>query len=387
MCGIAGFNWEDKGLVKRMTSVLAHRGPDDSGFFVDNGVSLGQRRLSILDLSEKGKQPMFYSKKVGSCNDVFNKRFFNNACVGVVFNGEIYNFKEIRKELRDKGYSFSTETDTEVILASYLEWSFDCVNRFNGMWAFCIWDKQNKMAFLARDRLGLDSKGQCHRGRERADGVLQEGPLHLGHTLGSHAERKAVTQGEASQGRFAVASPGSRAGRRCFRGGGQAVRTGKVGTRKDHSRARGPAQVLQRNNGGRPREIRRFQLSAAVGGQVGAEERRGPEGAPGTQGPQRGQEDARGHKADNQSAQGRCRGELGAGRDAQAERSQGRGVGTGGPGHGAQAEARRDGEGDTATVQDKEERHRGGERRREDRQDADRDPRDGRGAGGDLRVA
>jgi len=154
MCGIAGFNWEDKGLVKRMTSVLAHRGPDDSGFFVDNGVSLGQRRLSILDLSEKGKQPMFYSKKVGSCNDVFNKRFLSSARVGVVFNGEIYNFKEIRKELRDKGYSFSTETDTEVILASYLEWGFDCVNRFNGMWAFCIWDKEKNIFFLSRDRLG-----------------------------------------------------------------------------------------------------------------------------------------------------------------------------------------------------------------------------------------
>ena len=124
MCGIAGFNWPDNVLIEHMTQVMRHRGPDDQGVYLDDNVSLGHRRLSILDLSEKGHQPM-----IG----------FNFV---IVFNGEIYNFKEIREELKAKGYKFCSDTDTEVILASYHQWGADCVNKFNGMWAFCIYDKQ-----------------------------------------------------------------------------------------------------------------------------------------------------------------------------------------------------------------------------------------------------
>ena len=125
MCGINGFNFVGKKILKEMNDCLRHRGPDSEGSFFGGGVSLGHRRLSILDLSEKGNQPMVYK----------------NGKVVIVFNGEIYNFLEIRKELVFKGYEFKSNSDTEVVLVSYLEWGFDCVKRFNGMWAFCIYDK------------------------------------------------------------------------------------------------------------------------------------------------------------------------------------------------------------------------------------------------------
>jgi len=136
MCGIAGFNWPDKELIKKMTDRISHRGPDGEGFFIDN-ISLGHRRLSILDLSEKGSQPMKFDDLV------------------ITFNGEIYNYKEIRQELIQIGHSFVSDTDTEVIIHAYQQWGKDLVGRLNGMWAFCIYDKSRDIFFLSRDRFGI----------------------------------------------------------------------------------------------------------------------------------------------------------------------------------------------------------------------------------------
>ena len=119
---------------------MPYRGPDDTGSWVNGqNIAFGHLRLSILDTSSAGRQPMFYAD--------------NNLVI--VFNGEIYNFIELRIELKAKGYTFSTNTDTEVILASYKEWGTECLNRFNGMWAFAIWDQAQKILFLARDRMGI----------------------------------------------------------------------------------------------------------------------------------------------------------------------------------------------------------------------------------------
>jgi len=140
MCGINGFNWPDEELVKAMNDTLKHRGPDDEGIFMDKNVSLGHRRLAVIDISERAKQPMHYTR--------------DGKEAIITYNGEVYNFKELKKELMDKGYRFNTNSDTEVILASYIEWGFDCVKRFNGMWAFCIYDRNKNLLFLSRDRFG-----------------------------------------------------------------------------------------------------------------------------------------------------------------------------------------------------------------------------------------
>lgn len=139
MCGIVGFDFSDKSLLKKMMGAIAHRGPDQDGFFIDDDASLGHKRLSIIDLSAKGKQPM--------------KNSSNTCCI--VFNGEIYNFKEIRAKLENLGYNFNSNTDTEVIINAYEEYGVDCVNLFNGDFAFCIYDFVKKNFFLARDRLGI----------------------------------------------------------------------------------------------------------------------------------------------------------------------------------------------------------------------------------------
>jgi asparagine synthase (glutamine-hydrolysing) len=136
MCGITGFNWPDKSIIEEMNRTIKHRGPDDEGLFVDENVSLGHRRLSIIDISDKGHQPMIFGDII------------------IVYNGEIYNFPDIKKELKSKGCTFTSETDTEVILKSYDLWGPDCVKKFNGMWAFCIYDKKNSTFFLSRDRFG-----------------------------------------------------------------------------------------------------------------------------------------------------------------------------------------------------------------------------------------
>lgn len=143
MCGITGIYHSNlqavnAEILQRMTRQLAHRGPDDEGFFLDTETGLGFRRLSILDLSQSGHQPM--------CN--------TDRTLWIVFNGEIYNYIELRDELRSKGYDFRSQTDTEVILAAYHCWGEDCLNRFNGMWAFAIWDVNKRELFCARDRFG-----------------------------------------------------------------------------------------------------------------------------------------------------------------------------------------------------------------------------------------
>jgi asparagine synthase (glutamine-hydrolysing) len=137
MCGIVGFNWQDREIVEKMARTVSHRGPDDEGFYIDGGASLGHRRLSILDTSPKGHQPMSFEHLV------------------IVYNGEIYNFRQLREQLESKGYNFVSDTDTEVLLYSYHRWGPACVNRFNGMWAFCIYDRQKNVFFLSRDRFGI----------------------------------------------------------------------------------------------------------------------------------------------------------------------------------------------------------------------------------------
>ena len=122
MCGINGFNFVNEDLIRKMNESTKHRGSDDDGFFISKNWSIGHNRLSIVDLSENGHQPMFN----------------RNKSLAIIFNGEIYNFKEIKKELLDKGYKFFSKTDTEVILYSYEEWGKDCLKKFNGMFAFAI---------------------------------------------------------------------------------------------------------------------------------------------------------------------------------------------------------------------------------------------------------
>jgi len=137
MCGIAGFNFEDKDLIKKMCDSIEHRGPDDYGYYTDKFASIGNRRLSIIDLN-KGKQPIHNEDKT----------------IWVVFNGEIYNFLDIKDELEKRGHNFYTNTDTEVIVHAYEEYKEDCVKLFRGMFAFCVYDLNERKLFLARDRIG-----------------------------------------------------------------------------------------------------------------------------------------------------------------------------------------------------------------------------------------
>ncbi|MEM5829237.1 MAG: asparagine synthase (glutamine-hydrolyzing) [Candidatus Aenigmatarchaeota archaeon] len=139
MCGIAGyFGIENKLLLKKMLKILKHRGPDDCGVFFDKNIALGNRRLSIIDI-KLGKQPIHNEKK-----DIW-----------IVFNGEIYNFLELREELIKLGHNFYTKSDTETIVHAYEEWGVKCLEKLNGMFAFAIWDKRKRILFLARDRFGI----------------------------------------------------------------------------------------------------------------------------------------------------------------------------------------------------------------------------------------
>jgi asparagine synthase (glutamine-hydrolysing) len=140
MCGIFGVisSEVDRNQLEAGTATLGHRGPDDSGFFLSGGVGLGHRRLSIIDL-EGGHQPIFNEE--------------GSKCI--IFNGEIYNFVELRDVLSLKGHIFSTQSDTEAILHAYEEWGESCVEHFRGMFAFAIWDSKERTLFLARDRLGI----------------------------------------------------------------------------------------------------------------------------------------------------------------------------------------------------------------------------------------
>jgi asparagine synthase (glutamine-hydrolysing) len=144
MCGITGifnFNGEKCRIkdIKKMCDALAHRGPDDKGYFIDNYLALGHRRLSIIDLSSAAHQPMF--KK--------------NTNLIIIYNGEIYNYRELKEELELKGHRFYSESDTEVVISCFDEWGADCLNKLNGMFAFAIWDKKNRTLTIARDRYGI----------------------------------------------------------------------------------------------------------------------------------------------------------------------------------------------------------------------------------------
>ena len=144
MCGIAGqVNFDNSPVspvvLKRMTDVIEHRGPDGEGHWIKEGVGLGHRRLSIIDLSPAGHQPMISS----------DDRYV------LTYNGEIYNFRELRTELEAKGYCFRSQTDSEVVLYSLAEWGSDALLKFNGMFALAFWDCKEKQLLLARDRYGI----------------------------------------------------------------------------------------------------------------------------------------------------------------------------------------------------------------------------------------
>lgn len=145
MCGITG--WIDykralegeKETVMKMTETLAKRGPDDTNIWIDKHVAFGHKRLIVVD-PEGGKQPMTCLKEESNYT--------------ICYNGELYNTEDIRKELLRRGYTFKGHSDTEVLLASYIEWKEECVNHLNGIYAFAVWDEKKEHIFIARDRLG-----------------------------------------------------------------------------------------------------------------------------------------------------------------------------------------------------------------------------------------
>ena len=144
MCGIFGIYFFDRGhpvnkqMVVDASNTMVHRGPDGSGYYIHDNIGLGHRRLSIIDLAA-GNQPMFNEDEQ----------------VVTVYNGEIYNYKEIKKELEAKGHIFQTDCDTEVIVHGYEQWGSNCVDKFNGMFVFVVWDNRAKKMWVVRDRLGI----------------------------------------------------------------------------------------------------------------------------------------------------------------------------------------------------------------------------------------
>lgn len=165
MCGIAGrYNYlsgasPEPGILRGMCRLQAHRGPDGEGVHIEGPLGLGHRRLSIIDLTEAGSQPMSY----------------DGGRLWIVFNGEIYNFPSLRRELETRGHRFASRTDTEVVLAAYDEFGIDCLKHLRGMFAFAIWDAEARRLFAARDRLGkkplnyrLDANGVAFASEARA---------------------------------------------------------------------------------------------------------------------------------------------------------------------------------------------------------------------------
>ena len=138
MCGIAGIIGKNasKDVLLKMTNTQKHRGPDYTGFWLDENVCFGHNRLSIIDLSENANQP-FQDEE---------ERY------QLIFNGEIYNYLELKNEL---DYNFVTSSDTEVLFAAYLKWGKACLNKLNGMFSFAVWDSVDKKLFAARDRFGV----------------------------------------------------------------------------------------------------------------------------------------------------------------------------------------------------------------------------------------
>ena len=147
MCGINGVTKRDRKLVERMNAATAHRGPDGVGVYEDEHVTFGHNRLAIIDLSAQGAQPMKSA----------------DGSLVITYNGELYNYRELRREL--SGYPFKSETDTEVILAAYTRWGIECLKRFNGIFAFALWDAKKNELILARDPMGVKPLYYCvHNG-------------------------------------------------------------------------------------------------------------------------------------------------------------------------------------------------------------------------------
>jgi asparagine synthase (glutamine-hydrolysing) len=144
MCGICGLSWHDSNLIKKMGEKIKHRGPEQEGFFIDDDVSLCCERLKVLDLSQNAKQPQHNE----------------DSSIWVVLNGEIYNFRELKKSL-ENNHKFYTNSDTEVIVHAYEEYGEDCLSKLNGMFSFAIWDSKKKKLFLARDRMGVKPLFYC----------------------------------------------------------------------------------------------------------------------------------------------------------------------------------------------------------------------------------
>ncbi len=144
MCGIAGILYrdtrtsDDKG-IKKMLAAISHRGPDDHGIYINGPIALGHQRLSILDLSPLGHQPMLNQSKT----------------ICLTYNGEIFNYIELARELKVLGYTFQSQSDTEVLIAAYEAWGEQCLNKLNGMFAFALWNSQKRELFCARDRFGI----------------------------------------------------------------------------------------------------------------------------------------------------------------------------------------------------------------------------------------
>ncbi len=155
MCGISGWiDWslnlsDEQQILKDMTNAIKHRGPDADGFWFSERAALGHRRLIVID-PEGGVQPMIYQE--------------SGYTIALTYNGELYNYQELRKELKNKGHHFQSESDTEVLLHSYLEWQEDCVTHFNGIFAFAIWDERQEKLMLGRDHLGVKPLFFAQRG-------------------------------------------------------------------------------------------------------------------------------------------------------------------------------------------------------------------------------
>jgi asparagine synthase (glutamine-hydrolysing) len=150
MCGISGIISKKNrpvtsAEIRRITELVAHRGPDGEGYYFGPNFAFGHRRLSILDLSNHGHQPM-----------VYRRRYW------ITYNGEIYNYLELRAELEKFGHEFTSDSDTEVILAAYAQWGGGCCTHFNGMWALAIYDAVEEKIFLARDRFGVKPLYYCN---------------------------------------------------------------------------------------------------------------------------------------------------------------------------------------------------------------------------------
>ena len=136
ICGVYGFN--SRYIMKKMCDIIAHRGPDDEGYYCDADVMLGMRRLKVIDLNT-GNQPIYNEDK----------------SIVIVYNGEIYNYKEIRDDLKRKGHFFKTNSDTEIIVHLYEEFEDNFVNKLRGMFAIALWDSKKRRLLLARDRVGI----------------------------------------------------------------------------------------------------------------------------------------------------------------------------------------------------------------------------------------